>query len=446
MSYGQERKKILRKKAKSDLFWFAKNILEYDLQPFHKEWCTILQTKSRILLLAPRGSYKSTVASIAYPLWLLVNNNNFRILIRSGTDKLAKSFLREIKGHIEHNVRFQYLFGNWKKKSTHWKEMSIIVPRSKRMKEVSIAVAGIGSNVVSQHYDVIIDDDIVTRKNVETAEMREKVRRAWQEDYGLLLTHGQNVVIGTRWHPEDLYGDILQNPQFDRILFKAHREDGSLLFPKVLSEEFLESQRTVMGTALYRAQYENDPSAFKQGATMFKREWFEIVKEYPHNGRKVRYWDLAGTKSRKSDFTVGVLMAEKDGIYYIVDVKKYRLSPKESEDLIRQTAVTDGIETAIYIEQEPGSSGIYTIDHFQRFVLPGFAFYPDKKDVSKIVRAQPFSAMAEAGNIKLVKADWNKMFLDEIEIFPKGEHDDQVDAASGAFHYLSESAAEAYVI
>ncbi len=446
MSYGQERKKILRKKAKSNLFWFSRAVLGYDLQPFHKEWCAILQTESRILLLAPRGSYKSTVASVAYPLWLLVNNNNFRILIRSGTDKLAKSFLREIKGHIEHNALFQYLFGNWKRKSTHWKEMSIIVPRSKRMKEVSIAVAGIGSNVVSQHYDVIIDDDIVTRKNVETAEMREKVKRAWQEDFGLLLTHGQNVVIGTRWHPRDLYGEILQNPSFNRILFTAHKEDGSLLFPKVLSEEFLNKQKAIMGTALYRAQYENDPSAFKKGATMFKREWFGIVREYPHDGKKVRYWDLAGTKSRKSDFTVGVLMTEKDGIYYIVDVKKHRLSPKESEDLIRQTAVTDGVETTIYIEQEPGSSGIYTIDHFRRFVLPGFAFYPDKKDVSKVVRAQPLSAMAEAGNIKLVKADWNKTFLDEIEIFPKGEHDDQVDAASGAFHYLSEGVANAYII
>jgi len=87
----------------------------------------------------------------------------------------------------------------------------------------------------------------------------------------------------------------------------------------------------------------------------------------------------------------------------------------------------------IYIEQEPGASGVQAIDHYRREVLKGFDFHEDKKSTNKELRARPVSACAEAGNLKIVKSFWNKDFLDEIEMFPNGLHDDQVDALSGAF-------------
>ena len=52
---------------------------------------------------------------------------------------------------------------------------------------------------------------------------------------------------------------------------------------------------------------------------------------------------------------------------------------------------------------------------------------------SKPVRATPLAAQAEAGNVKLVKGAWNAQFIDELCAFDKGAHDDDVDAASGAF-------------
>ncbi len=424
----------IKEYAKQNLFFFAREILGYDLQDFHREWCEALQAYPRILLLSPRGSYKSTVVSIAYPLWLLTNDRNFRIFIRSGTDTLAKSFLREIKGHVEHNEKFHYLFGKWQSKSEHWKETSIIVPRSRHMKEVSIAVAGIGTSAVSQHYDVIIDDDIVNRQNVENFEQREKVYQTFKDDFGLLSPEGQNVVVGTRWHEQDIYGTLLDNQDYKHILFKAHKDDGSLLFPKVLSEEFLEGRKKDMGTALFLAQYENNPQALK--GSMFRREWFEIVSEVPADLRKVRYWDLAATTSTSSDYTAGALIGIKNGIYYILDIKRFRGTPLEVESLIRQTAMLDG-NIPVYIEQEPGSSGVQTIDHFRREVLRGFDFHGDKKASSKELRARPVSAAAEAGNVKILKGAWNEDFLNELVMFPQGTHDDQVDAVSGAFEKLN---------
>jgi phage terminase large subunit-like protein len=77
------------------------------------------------------------------------------------------------------------------------------------------------------------------------------------------------------------------------------------------------------------------------------------------------------------------------------------------------------------------------IDNYARKVLKGFPFTGDKASGSKITRAHPASSAAELGNIKLVQGAWIPAFLDEAEVFPHGEHDDQIDALSGAIAMLT---------
>jgi predicted phage terminase large subunit-like protein len=60
-----------------------------------------------------------------------------------------------------------------------------------------------------------------------------------------------------------------------------------------------------------------------------------------------------------------------------------------------------------------------------------------KSTGSKTLRADPFAAQAEARNVKLVRAMWNREFVEELQVFPNGAHDDQVDGASGAFAELT---------
>lgn len=185
---------------------------------------------------------------------------------------------------------------------------------------------------------------------------------------------------------------------------------------------------------------EGDWSA-RQAGNKFKREWFEIVDAAPADANRVRYWDLAATEPKPGkdpDWTAGVRMSEKDGIFYIEDIKRTRQTPHNVELLIKQTADLDGRSNEIYMEQEPGSSGVNTIDNYQRKVLLGFAFWGVRTTGSKEIRANPLSAAAEAGNVKLVRGPWINDFLDEAEAFPGGSHDDQVDAASGAFEKLAE--------
>lgn len=70
-------------------------------------------------------------------------------------------------------------------------------------------------------------------------------------------------------------------------------------------------------------------------------------------------------------------------------------------------------------------------------MLAGFAVTCEPASGSKEVRADPFSAQVNAGNVKMVKGDWNRAFIEEMRAFPFGRNDDQVDAASGAFNLLT---------
>lgn len=128
-------------------------------------------------------------------------------------------------------------------------------------------------------------------------------------------------------------------------------------------------------------------------------------------------------------------------------MKRFREPPQIVENIIKQTAMLDGVKVAVYMEQEPGSAGVESVDHYHK-LLAGYIFHAVKTTGSKAERAGPFASSAGAGaesaygNVKLVLGTWNSAFLDEAEAFPIGSHDDQVDAASGAFAKLCHSEPE----
>lgn len=186
---------------------------------------------------------------------------------------------------------------------------------------------------------------------------------------------------------------------------------------------------------------------------LFRREWFEFV-DYIPNGHSIRCWDLAATEQKDyndPDYTVGVLMIEKDGTFYIKDVVRARKTPGEVEKLVRHTAELDGIKVRIIIEQEPGSSGKTVIEDYTKKILKGFAAYGQRATGDKVTRAQPLSAAVSHGNVKLSKELLTKMelqpngtmksmaevVLSEMQLFPLGKHDDCVDSISACFNQLS---------
>lgn len=178
------------------------------------------------------------------------------------------------------------------------------------------------------------------------------------------------------------------------------------------------------------------------GGLYFQKGYFEIVDVVPSNRNAIRYWDRAATKKTDTndpDFTVGIKV-EKDinNILYISDMVRIQESPLGVQNIIKNTAIRDGVSVRIGIEEDPGQAGVVEAEHLTR-QLQGFNVKRNRVTKDKVTRALPVSAQAEAGNVKVVRAKWNDDFFRELENFPEGAHDDIVDALSGAFMMINQN-------
>jgi predicted phage terminase large subunit-like protein len=235
---------------------------------------------------------------------------------------------------------------------------------------------------------------------------------------------------GNNW----VYERFVLNKQVDRKFMPAKITDN----PSLNSEEYIKGLSEL--DAIEKARLLDGNWEIREEGGMFQRDWFVVTGNVPEGLRMVRYWDLAATAKTRSndpDFTVGALVGEKDGRYFVLDIRRVRGTPYEVEQLIKQTAEQDGVSVAVVMEQEPGSSGVNVIDHYSRTVLQGFNFRPSKVKTAKKDRALVFSSASEARNVHLVRASWNSALMDECEVFPYGAHDDQVDAVAGAINAFS---------
>ena len=218
----------------------------------------------------------------------------------------------------------------------------------------------------------------------------------------------------------------------DRIFIPARLIDN----PYLDQEQYRGSLERL--DAVTRAQLLLGDWRMRPEGAMFRRRWFSVVEAGPAQvSRRIRYWDKAATDEGSGARTAGVRIAKSsEGLYYVESVVAGRWSALKRELVIKQTAEADGSATTIYLEQEPGSGGKESAEASVRN-LAGFAAHLDRVTGSKIERAQPLAAQAEAGNVRIVRGPWNQSYLEELCAFPLGVLKDQVDASSGAFNMLA---------
>lgn len=319
-----------------------------------------------------------------------------------------------------------------------------------------------GGSALGDGGDIIVLDDPHHILNVETQDQRENVISWWTDVLPTRLNDpatGAFIIIMQRLHERDLAGHILAkeagwdhlclparyvpehpHPVRSRLGFKDPRtRPGELLWPARFGEAQLEELTSKLGSYGSAGQLQQRPAPREGG--LFKKAWFEVVQAAPAGGRTVRRWDLAATaKSATSpdpDWTVGLRMKKApDGIFYIEGVERDRLSSHGVEQLIINTASQDGRSVEVFVPQDPGQAGKAQANALIG-KLPGYIAKAMTETGDKATRAQPFAAQCEAGNVKLVRGAWNDAFIDELCGFPTGAHDDQVDAASGAFDALT---------
>lgn len=182
---------------------------------------------------------------------------------------------------------------------------------------------------------------------------------------------------------------------------------------------------------------------------MFKREWLDFIDLPPEGCNYVRWWDMAATEPSKTnrdpDWTVGLLMGEKNGEYYVIDVFRCRKNSGDRDKAIEATLKLERPGVLQRMGQEGGSAGKDVILNFAKSLFRGHDFQGIKETGSKVTRAGPFSAACKNGLVHIVKGPWNSTFVTELELFPQvGVHDDQVDAASGAFLQLANAPRKQY--
>ena len=176
----------------------------------------------------------------------------------------------------------------------------------------------------------------------------------------------------------------------------------------------------------------------------FKRTQAEVVPVIPGKVVKwVRAWDLAATvptpDNPSPDATAGVLMAKlEDGRFIVVNVKRVTWAAADVRKLTKNTAETDRAtykSVKIRLPQDPGQAGKEQAQSYVKH-LSGHAVKTERMTGDKITRAEPFSAQWQSGNVLILAGPWNEEYFAELESFPDGGHDDQVDASSDAFAEL----------
>jgi hypothetical protein len=177
----------------------------------HGQTISILEAPSkRKLIVVPRGTLKSTIGCVAFPIQKLIQDPNHRILLDSELYTNSKNFIREITGHLM-DPKLTSLYGTFYNKK-NWNEGEITIKqRTKVYKEASITAGGIGTTKVGQHYTIIIGDDYNSDKNSQTPEGRKKVIDHFRYNMSILEPGGTYVVIATRYAEDDVPGFILQN-------------------------------------------------------------------------------------------------------------------------------------------------------------------------------------------------------------------------------------------
>jgi len=444
---------------------------DYEVNWHHRVVCSYLDEFvagriKRLMLFMPPQNGKSELVSRRFPAYILGRNPDAQVIACSYGSDLAQAMNRDVQ-RIMDDEPYQELFPGTKLFGANVRTVaSKTWLRNSDIFEVVghkgvYRCAGVGGPITGKGMNYgIIDDPVKNRQDANSTTIRQAVWEWYTSTFYTRRRPNAGILLTvTRWHEDDLAGRLLaladSDPGADQwtvVEFPAlgewddkhpkakedPRGEGDALWPERYSLRDLAATRINVGTYDWNSLYQQRPTPPDGG--MFKRQWFEIVNVAPRLTTRVRYWDKAGS-SGKNDYTVGVLIArDKLGQFYIEDVVRGQWSALERENIIKQTAAMDHDltgSTTIWHEQEPGSGGLESAQATSRN-LAGYAVHTERVTGDKETRAIPFAAQCEAGNVKLVKGDWNAAFLNELTSFPYGTNDDQVDAAAAAFNKLAQ--------
>lgn len=372
----------------------------------------------------------------------VINDPNIRILLSNANLENAKTILKGIRDHFVSNEKFRFLYPevcpSWKKGAIKdfGTQTEFTVPfRKPGIKEATIEVGSVEGNLVSRHYDMHIGDDLVNDKNTTTRDQIEKVDFFRKAIYSLLEPGvSKDYLIGTIWHWDDIYSRIIDDKEtpykvYRRAIWEPD-ENGTLqsIFPYRFPNKEIKAIRKKQGDAMFSAQYLNQ--ALDDEAATFKRDWV-LYYEPPvqESLYTVTCIDPAVSQASRSDYsaivTIGVGPNDET---YVLEAKRGKWNPLELIQEIfavnmRWKPIKIGIESfgfqqsiKFFLVEEMRRRGVY-------IPIMEFSSESMRSKEARIMSLQPRVQYCKF----YVTRDMQDL-VDEMLRFPKGKHDDLLDA------------------
>jgi predicted phage terminase large subunit-like protein len=465
MSLDEEvliRELLRREEAKIHMENFVPYVTEgiHTPAPHHLIVCRALDAalrgqKKRLIIAMPPAHAKSVYSSHNFPAFWLGNKPKDKIIAASHTQPFAAEIGAKVRNLIN-NEMYRRLFEIQISPDTRAKD------RWDTTAGGEYYTTGVGGTVVGRRANLILVDDPYKSKLVAySATERKKISEWFFVDVvPRLLPGGVIVIIATRWHEDDLTGEVLKKSAageiepFELISLPALCEDptlplemelgrkyGDALWPDMYpSDKLMEIKGGMSADGNldeWNALYQQHPRPAETGEV--KADWFEYYDRLPTDEplMNVVSWDTAGTANERSDFTVGLAaaMGLKSRRFWMRGM--YRRQA-EFHTLMRDIPYFNYQHQAhaVLIENKgTGTSLIQVLRNSGQNIIP---IAPQKLG-DKEMRFELAIPAMEAKRVLLPKrADWVPQFLEELLTFPAAVHDDIPDAFSQMINHFSE--------
>lgn len=438
--------------ARTDFYWFSRYMFfarrnyKWMHNWHHEKICQALQdvyngkTTRLIINIPPRYS-KTELVIVNFIAWCMGKTPDSEFIYTSYSADLAHNYNAQARDLIKTEA-YQELFpdtkvSNDKDAKGHWGTTRGGVSYSAG---VGGTMTGYGAGKMRETFGgAILVDDPHKASEARSKKRRQNVQEWFAETLKSRLNdpiRTPMIIIMQRLHEDDLTGWLMTgNDDDDWTLIKmpALQPDGTALWSAKHDVTKLKAMQEAQ-PYMFAGQYQQEPTPGDGGE--FKVGMIEIVDALPATAKKsCRGWDLASTLD-DGDYTAGVKIWDGgDGYFYVEDVERGQWDSSIVRSTIKLSAQLDGKLTAIRLPQDPGQAGKDQAKSYTR-LLAGYnvAVLPVSGD--KITRAEPFAAQVNAGNVRLIRGDWNKAYIDELKLFPLGSNDDQVDGSADAFNHL----------
>lgn len=433
--------------CKRDLRYLCREILGFkDWDTCHDDMAQFLKEHDqapRKLILVPREHLKTSIVTVGGAIQEIIRNPNVTILISNLVLSNAEKILSEIKECLM-KPDMVAMFGDFV--GPLWNRDEIVVKqRTSTDKTPTISIGSPDKVLTSQHFDIIILDDILDDSVLGTADQILKTRNYYSKIIDLLKRpHGKLSVVGTRYDDKDLYGTIMREMADEyKVFFRGATKDGTmggeLIFPKKFTHDILQKLLKEKGSYSFWSQYFNQ--VVSRENQQFKppvRYW----KELPEVGRKILTVDLApGLVPGMQDNPDGDNNAITSTIFtpsnqlYVVKYRYGRFNVSETIDYVFDYVNSEnpwcvGIEANAYQRVF-----IHMLNLEMKKRNKTFRVVPIVQHRDKFTRLMGLQPLWESGDI-LLKPGMVEL-EEEFDRFPRGMHDDIMDTLEMALHLVS---------